>query len=506
MKIIKLLFSKVFVVFLLLILQIFLIFTAVFLLEIFPLFQLISVLVALVIFFYIINKKECPEFKIPWLVLLFILPFFTIMMYLLFANSKMSKSDYKRLQQIHAMTDNYTSKSTEQVESVLKDNIGIEKYLEKNAFLNGHTCNRITYYKVGEDFWKDLLVELEKAKKYIFMEYFIIDEGKMWNSIHELLRKKVEEGVEVRLMYDDIGSVGKVKNSFYKELRKEGINCYKFNPFRPIVSGVFNNRDHRKITIIDGQVAFTGGVNLGDEYINENKRLGHWKDTAIKIEGSAVDNLLALFLQLFDMNAKKITPDYEKYFLKEHIAFEDKGYIHPFGDGPKPFYQEQVGENNYINLINNAKKYCYITTPYLILDYTFTSALRNAAFRGVDVRIITPHIPDKKIILTMTRSNYNYLLKAGIKIYEYTPGFIHAKMLIADDLYAFVGTINLDYRSLVHHYECGATMFDVPCIKEIKEDFDQIIEVSQEITLENFKMGKIATLIYALLNMFSPML
>ena len=506
MKILKLLFSKILVIFLLFAIQVALIFAAVAILEVFPLFQLVSVVVALCIFLTIVNKKEPPEFKIPWLVLLFIFPFFTIMSYLLFANAKMSKKNFVRLQMIEANTRKYTLMHKSDCTQILGENAGIETYLSRTGLLEGHTGNRVTYFKVGEEFWQDLIAELEKAEKYIFMEYFIVKNGQMWDSIHEILARKSQEGVEVRLMYDDIGSVGGLKTGFCKKLRKEGINCRKFNPFRPVVSGVHNNRDHRKITVIDGKVGFTGGVNLGDEYINKDMRLGHWKDTAIKIEGSAVDNLLALFLQLFDMNSKKTTENYEKYFIAEHEKFEDEGYIHPFGDGPKPFYTEQIGENNYINLINSAKKYCYITTPYLIPDYNLTTALRNAAYRGVDVRIITPHIPDKKTVFNMTRSNYPYLLKTGVKIYEYSPGFMHAKMLVADDELAFVGTINFDYRSLVHHYECGAVMCKTPCISDIKADFESIFSISQEVTLANFKMSKIASLANAVFNIFSPML
>lgn len=503
MKFLKLLFSKIIVVVLLLLIQIVLIFAAVSFLELFPLFQLISIIIALSIFFNIVNKKESPEFKIPWLVLLFLLPLFTIMVYILFANAKMSKKDCRRLQAIQSKTNNHTA--SVDCTAVLGDNIGIENYLYKSGSTSGHINNRVTYFKLGEEFWQDLLAELDKAEKYIFMEYFIVHNGKMWDAIHDILAKKAKQGVEVRFMYDDIGSVGAVKFGFCKKLRKEGIDCRKFNPFRPVVSGVHNNRDHRKITVIDGKIGYTGGVNLGDEYINENHRLGHWKDTAIKIEGSAVDNLLTLFLQLFDMNAKKGDEDYDKYYITEHETFEGGGYIHPFGDGPKPFYSEQIGENNYLNLIGSAKHYCYITTPYLILDYNLTMALRNAAMRGVDVRIITPHIPDKKIVFNITRSNYPYLLKAGVKIYEYTSGFMHAKMLIADDELAFVGTINLDYRSLVHHYECGAVMYKTPCISDIKDDFDKTISVSQEVMQSNFKMSKFRRLANAVLNIFSPM-
>lgn len=504
MKIFKLLFSKIFPVLLLFIIQLALIFVAVITLEIFPWFQLVSVIVALLVMMQIVNKKECPEFKLPWLLLLIVLPFFAIMTYLLFANPKISRRDYDRLLGVYAETSKFINKTD--VPENLPDGIkGVESYLKAAAFSHGYTDSRVTYFKSGEEFFADLVAELEKAEKYIFMEYFIVSRGKMWDEIHEILLKKVGEGVEVRLMYDDIGTVGKLKSEYYRKLRKEGINCYKFNSFRPVISGVHNNRDHRKITVIDGKTGFTGGVNIGDEYINEESPFGHWKDTAIKIEGSAVNNLLAMFLQLFDMNAKTQS-DYEKYSVENHEKFDNCGYVHPFGDGPKPFYSEQVGENNYINLINAAKDYCYITTPYLILDYNLTTALRNAAMRGVSVKIITPHIPDKKIIFNMTRSNYPRLLEAGVKIYEYTPGFIHAKMLVADDEYAFVGTINLDYRSLVHHYECGAVMYGTPCISDVKEDILDVVRDSQEVNLYNFKMGKLASLTNALLNVFSPML
>ena len=292
---------------------------------------------------------------------------------------------------------------------------------------------------------------------------------------------------------------------YYKKLRKEGIKCYKFNKFKPVLSGIYNNRDHRKITVIDGKVGFTGGINLGDEYVKINDRLGHWKDTGIRIKGSAVNNLTVMFLHSFDMTAKTLS-DYEKYFVKDAEKFAGGGYIHPFGDGPKPYYAEQVGENNYINMINSAKRSVYFTTPYLIIDYNMAMALRNAASRGIDVRIITPHIPDKKIIFNMTRSNYHFLLEKGVRIYEYTPGFIHAKMCAVDDDMAFVGTINLDYRSLTHHYECGAVLYKAPCVKEIKEDIEATFAISQEITEENLRLRKFTRFVNAVLQVFAPML
>lgn len=502
------LFSKLFVSALLLLLQVAVIYV------VFKVFnqymvvlQILGGLLAVAVFLTIITKKESPEFKIPWIVLVFLFPLFGLLIYLLFANPKMNKKDAKRARQIYEQLKAAGPEEEDdgELKKALGDFADVENYLNSNSYLRGSLHNRVTYFKVGEEFWQDLLAELEKAQKFIFMEYFIIDKGKMWDSVHEILKRKASSGVEVRVMYDDIGTAGMLSGNYFKKLRKEGIDCYKFNPFRPVISGIYNNRDHRKITVIDGRVGYTGGVNLGDEYINENKRLGHWKDTAVKIQGPAVDNLLRLFLQAFDMNARRLS-DYKQYFVTEHEQFDDEGYIHPFGDGPKPFYAEQIGENNYINLINHAKKYVYITTPYLIIDFNLATALRNAAFRGVDIRLITPHVPDKKIVLNMTRSNYAYLLQAGVKIYEYTPGFIHAKSLIADDEYAFVGTINLDYRSLVHHYECGAVMYHTPCINDIKQDITATIAVSQEITLKNFHMNGFTRLINSVLTIFAPML
>ncbi len=509
MKIFKMLFSKFALSALILLAQVFLIVAvAVWLTEYFIIFQIISTVIGLAMFLTIINKKEPCEFKLPWLVLFLIFPFLSLMIYLMFAKVRLSKKQIKRMTLVfNACKEQVTL--NEETDNELKEKLGayygIERYLQVNAGTHGYFNNQISYYKVGEEFYADLLVELNKAEKFIFMEYFILDPGKMWDGIHKVLAEKAKAGVEVRLMYDDIGSMTMLKSNYYKKLQKEGINCIKFNPFRPIVSGIFNNRDHRKITVVDGKVAFTGGVNLGDEYINENHRLGHWKDTAIRVRGSAATSFTAMFLLNFDSMSKS-SIDYEKYFPTEYESYSDKGYINFFGDGPKPAYNEYVGENNYINLINKAEKYVYITTPYLIIDYNMANALRSAAFRGVDVRIVTPHIPDKKMILTMTRSNYPFLMEAGVRIYEYTPGFIHAKGLIADDKTAFVGTINLDYRSLVHHFECGAVLIDTPCIENIKEDIDATISASQEIVLENFKLSWIKRLLASIINLFSPML
>lgn len=509
MKILKLLFSKLFISFLALVVQFAVFFTVLFVFEQYvALLQIAGYIFGLLVIFGIIGKKEPPEFKTPWLVIILVLPFFGLIIYSMFANSKMSTKQYKRMVDIAGRCKKYSELTPSENSELYKElgaMAGIENYLRRNAFSRGHLHNKVDYFKSGEEFYADFIAELDKAEKFIFMEYFIIERGKMWNGILDILTRKAQSGVEVRFIYDDIGSAGLVRSNYYKKLRKQGINCIKFNRFLPVLSGIHNNRDHRKITVIDGRCAYTGGMNLADEYINEKVRFGHWKDTAIKVQGSAVGNFTAMFLQLFDTSSKTYS-DYGKYLDINYERFEESGYIHPFGDGPKPFYKELVGSNNYINIINSAKNYVYVSTPYLIPDYTLVSALRNAAFRGVDVRIITPHIPDKKMVFNMTRSNYKYLLESGVKIYEYTPGFIHAKGMVADGETAFVGTINLDYRSLVHHYECGAVMYKTPCIADIKRDFDETLAVSQEITSKNFKMGFIPSIMNAVFNLFSPML
>lgn len=509
MKLFKMLFSKLFISFLVLLLQLGLVFYVFLVFRQYLLtFQIVSTVFSLLIFLYVVNKKEAPEFKLPWLVILFVMPLFGTVIYVMFANSGMSSAHYRAIVEISCKCKKYSELSVGEnvhMDVFLGEYKGLETFLRKSSFSRGYMDSRVGYFSCGEDFYKDLLSELRRAEKFIFMEYFIIDYGSMWNGIHEILLSKAAQGVEVRIMYDDIGSAGLVSTDYYKRLRKEGINCVKFNPFRPVLSGIHNNRDHRKITVIDGRCAYTGGINLADEYINAKQRFGHWKDSAVRIDGPAVGNLTAMFLQLFDMAAKQQS-DYEKYLGIEYDKYDEEGYVHPFGDGPKPFYTEYSGENNFINMINSAKSYVYITTPYLICDHNLTSALRNAAMRGVDVRIITPHIPDKKIIFNMTRSNYSYLWSAGVKIYEYMPGFIHSKNVVADGRLAFVGTVNFDYRSFVHHYECGVLMCGTPCIADIKADFENTLAVSRQMTADNFKMNPVTALGCAFLNIFSPML
>ena len=383
--------------------------------------------------------------------------------------------------------------------------LGHTSYIKNVARFPMHKNTETKNYSSGEENYADLLKELKKAKKYIFMEYFIIEEGKMWDSILEILEEKASEGVDVRLIYDDMGCISLLPYGYDKTLEKKGIKCIAFNPFKPLVSLVMNNRDHRKITVIDGHTGFTGGINLADEYINEKERFGYWKDTGIMLKGAAVWNLTIMFLEMWN-SSRKTDTNYSIYKpeINQTETIVNDGYVQPYGDSPLD--GEVVGENVYMNIINSAKEYVYIYTPYLIIDNEMMTALCLAAKKGVDVRIVTPGIPDKKVVFKLTRSYYRQLIEAGVRIYEYTPGFIHAKVFLSDDKIATVGTINMDYRSLYLHFECGVYLYKTKSITSIKEDVFDTLEQSKEFTKEDLKNGRRFELWQAILRVFAPLM
>ncbi len=459
------------------------------------------------ILLYLINHDEIPEFKMPWLIILFLLPILGAFIFMLLSSDSTSKKEYAR-----------SKKALNEIRRFQKQTTVIDKLHEQDetAWLQanylyhiaGMPCfenSKVTYYPLGENFHAALLEELKKAESFIFMEYFIVQEGKMWNAIHEVLKDKVAEGVSVYFMYDDFGCIATLPWHYHEQLCSEGIHCVIANKFTPVLSHIHNNRDHRKITVIDGKVGFTGGVNLADEYINAVVKHGHWKDTAIKIEGEAVQNLSALFLTNWNTQSKEVI-DCAAYMRIGDVSIDRKEIVIPFGDGPEPTYKDTIGKDVYLNMISAAKRYLYITTPYLICDHEILNALRIVAKKGVDVRIITPHIPDKKTVFLMTRSNYKMLIDSGVKIYEYTPGFIHAKSFVCDDKFAVCGTINLDYRSLVHHFECGAWMYRTKCIEDMKSDFLKTISLSENITADKAKLRGWQKLLAEVMKVFSPLL
>lgn len=364
--------------------------------------------------------------------------------------------------------------------------------------------NNINYYKLGELVYPEMLKELKNAKKFIFLEYFIIKNGTMWSKILKILEEKAKEGLDVRLIYDDMGCIALLPTSYPKQMEEKGIKCIAFNKLNPFLGVIMNNRDHRKMMIIDGKTVFSGGMNLADEYINLEHPYGKWKDNGIKITGEAVWNFTIMFLNMWN-SYRKDDEDYKKYkydFSKENL--EQNGYTIPYGE--TPLDNEIVGENVYLNIINQAQKYVYIMTPYLIIDTDMINSLILAAKRGVDVRIVVPGIPDKKIVYSLTTSYFETLIKNGVKIYKYTPGFVHSKVFVSDDNIATVGTINLDYRSLYLHFECGVFMQDVEEIKDVKKDLVDTIEESHFVSKKEAMPKLLKSVWQAVLRLFAPLM
>ena len=433
---------------------------------------------AIVLVLVIANKWENPANKLSWTFLILLSPILGIMLYFLFGRSGLTKHTREQMDAVNREVDACMPVDEEAVRLLQEADPSVlrqSKYIADWGHFPVYRNTATKYYESGEAMFPDMLAALESAEHFIFLEYFIIEEGHMFHQIEDILEKKVKEGVEVRLIYDDVGCIGTLPPRYYKQLQKKGIKCAAFNPFRPLLSVIMNNRDHRKIFVVDGAVGFTGGINLADEYINEVKRFGYWKDTGVRIEGEAVWSLTSMFLSMWNYIVHS-TEDYSRFMPAQHqkAPFENDGFVQPYGDSPLD--HENVGELVYMDMINNAKDYIYISTPYLIPDNEMLTALGYAAKSGVDVRIITPEIPDKWYVSVITRSFYRDLETLGVKVYEYKGGFNHAKMFLSDDKSAVVGTINLDYRSLYLHFECATYMYKTSCIKDIKADFDDMFE------------------------------
>ena len=468
--------------------------------------KLTEAIFVLVLYHKILNKHEDPEFKIAWLIGLVILPLFVTFIYIVFSNRGLSKEERRVIELSRTAYVPYLKIEHivfKDKEKDVGDGLGALNYIKNTSGMGFHSHNRVEYYKNGETFFPKMIDALKEAKDFIFIEFFIISDGKEWSAVKEVLIEKAKQGVEVRLVYDDLGCAGTISPRTPRKLGKYGIKCYKFHKFRPFLHRSYNNRTHRKIVIVDHKYAFTGGINLADEYANEIQRFGYWKDTMIRIEGSAISNLITTFLQDFDLCTKQPS-DYHKYLDYKYPKFKEKGYISPFGDGPGGIDNALIGEQNYINIIHYAKKRVDISTPYLIPTYQLLDAMRNAALRGVEVNLILPGIPDKKLVYKMAKSNFPFLLEAGVNIYFYTPGFNHMKSALADGELGFIGTINFDFRSLVHHFECGATLYKVPCLNELQEDFNDMLKASEKVP-SDFKLGRLARFNCAILKLFYPL-
>lgn len=509
-KILRFLFHRVFFVAVFMLLQLILLLGMIYRFnEYFTYFYAICMVCSLCAVLGIVNDRSNPGYKIAWIIVIMVFPLFGIMFYAVFGRGQLSSGAKKDM----LVMNRHIAKSlvqSEEVSNRLKtENLTAfnqSKYITNYALCPIYDKSTVEYFPIGEAKFERMVEELKKAKYYIFLEYFIVNKGRMWDTILEILCDKVRAGVDVRLIYDDMGCVMTLSTRYKRELENMGIQCVTFNRLQPELSSRFNTRDHRKICVIDGHTGFTGGINLADEYINEFPKYGHWKDTAVMIKGDAVWNLTVMFLSMWDY-CKGIEEDYDFYRpeIHQNENIEGDGYIQPYMDNPLDY--ESVGQTVYLNLIHHAKKYIYITTPYLILDHEMVTALNIAAKSGVDVRIITPHIPDKRFVHAVTRAYYDVLLENGVRIYEYLPGFIHAKNFVVDDEYGVVGTINLDYRSLYLHFECATWFYRSTCIEKMKEDFLETLEKSKAVTLEECKkLPWYRKFCRAVLKLFAPMM
>ena len=470
---------------------------------------LICVVISLFAVLHIVNKKSDPGYKIAWIVPILLVPMFGGLFYLLCGGNGLSQQVRKKMEGMdrHMVAALDPDKKAESLAAFGRDAVNQSRYLEEYAHCPLYTNTWTRYFPLGDEAFEPLLKELRGAKRYIFLEYFIIDFGQVWDSVLEILEEKVRQEVDVRVIYDDVGCLYTLPKGYERELEARGIHCQVFNRFVPVLSVRLNNRDHRKICVIDGHTAFTGGMNLADEYVNRRLKYGHWKDNAILLKGEAAWAMTVMFLTMWEYTSGK-REDYNSYRPTALPLKAEQGagrWVQPYTDSPLD--GEPVGETVYLNLIAKAKSYVYIMTPYLIISDSVNIALCSAAKSGVDVRLITPHVPDKKTIFEMTRAHYSPLLEAGVRIFEYTPGFVHAKCFAVDDLYATVGTVNMDYRSMFLHFENGVWLCGDPTVLDVKRDFLDTQEKSEEITLEDAENHSfLRLLLRSVLRMFAPLM
>ena len=462
--------------------------------------------VALILVFRIYGETYNSAYKMSWIVLILAFPILGVCLFVLFGNEGSTAMIRHHLANIDTQTDKLLNQKPDVLEHLKKDRRIYNQswYLWKKAGFPVYQNTDVRFYKDTCEALEAQKEELKKAEKFIFMEYHAIQDSTAWAGIEAILKEKAASGVDVRVFYDDMGSIGFLSKPFVKRLQSEGIRCKVFNPVMPVLNVFMNNRDHRKITVIDGKVGFTGGYNLADEYFNLTHPYGQWKDSGIRLEGEAVRSLTVIFLRLWSALEKE-KEDLSGFFPEVSCDASAQGFVQPYSDSPLD--GERTGENVYLNLIKGAQDYVYITTPYLIIDDEMKRELTMAAERGVDVRIVTPGIPDKKLIYSVTRSYYAGLATRGVRIYEYEPGFIHAKQFLADGEIAAVGTINLDFRSLYLHFENGCLFYDCPAVADLKTDFDELFEISREVTGKYSAKQNVAVRgVQCILRLFSPLM
>ncbi|MBQ8002187.1 MAG: cardiolipin synthase, partial [Clostridia bacterium] len=463
--------------------------------------RMLSILVVL----FIINESCNPSIKMAWIVFILITPVFASMLYVLLGGKLPRRHLRKACSVADKRHSRFRTKNLVAENGLKKEDMHLytqSRYLENLGF---PVCNNtdVSYYGLGDEAFPVMLEELEKAKRFIFLEYFILDDGEMLSAIENVLERKVKEGVEVRLIYDDMGSVFSIPWGYGKKLEEKGIKCLAFNPYLPVISAAMNNRDHRKILVVDNRVAFTGGINIADEYINKKEKYGHWKDNAIMLKGDGVREFTLMFLDMWNAFRDK-REDISPFLTLCYYSAKQEGFVQPIAD--TPLDDETVGERVYLSAINSAQDYIYIYTPYLIPDNELNGALCMAAKKGVKVKLIVPGIPDKKVVYSMTKSYYRTLIEQGVEIYKYTKGFIHAKGFVCDDSLCCAGTINLDFRSMCHHFECGCVCYKAPVIAQMKRDMEKTLEMCEKITeYQRFK-GFWGSMYHAILRLIAPLM
>lgn len=473
-------------------------------------FYIGSMILAFFLVLFISYQRLVPEIKQFWMIMILLFPIFGFFFYVVFHTSRSFAKLRGRIKKEELVAQGYRyddSKTLEKL-SMGNNNAYSQIHYFSNVNFSVYEHCEVQYYSYGKDVYPDMLSALRKAKHFIFLEYFIISEGRMWEEIIAILKEKSQAGVEVKILYDDIGSVGHMKKDYISSLASYNIQMMSFFP--KTFSLATDNRNHRKTLIVDGEVAFTGGINIADECLEETKKYGIWKDSSIQVKGEAVFEFTKMFLVMWKANIDhklkqnmKSEQNYDHYKAKSK-QYQCSGYMIPYHHNP--FNQERVASRVYLNIMNQSTKYLYIFTPYLILDYSMKEALLLAAKRGVEIKIVTPGIPDKKLVYQVTRSYYKELLTSGIKIYEYIPGFLHAKCFLSDDLIATVGAVNLDYRSLYTHFENGCYFYQGEIIETMKQDFFNTLKDSREVTLADVQSGFFKKMWETFLNLFSPLL
>ncbi|MCR5372689.1 MAG: cardiolipin synthase [Solobacterium sp.] len=506
MKIIKTFLSRL--VFIL----IFAIFEALILLSVFKWFgekaawiESILRILSIVIILMIVKNSKHLSSDMMWILLISALPVPGTIAYLFLGANLVTSRTYRNIQRATADARQYYVQDEEvlqEAEENGRDCRGQFRYISRSAGYPVYRNTGFDYYSLGDEGFPVMLEEMKKAERFIFLEYFIIEEGQLWNSMLAVMEEKAKQGVDVRVMYDDVGSMFTLSARYARQLEEKGIKCISFNRINPVLGIIMNHRDHRKIMVIDGKTAFSGGINLADEYINVKTKYGHWKDNVIRVKGEAVWSYTVMFLTHW--NAIRKTDESFLPFKAEPVSGRKDGYIAPYGE--TPLDNEIVAQDIYMGILNQTNDYCYIFTPYLIIDTDMINALILAAKHGADVRIVTPGIPDKKLVWQITRSFYRVLIKGGVKVYEYTPGFVHSKVFVSDDEVAAVGTINLDYRSLYLHFENGTYIYGSEKIKEIRDDVRKACEVSHQVTLEEATYRPLKEFLLGVLRLFAPML